>query len=161
MLTPCGDSSSVTSAARLDSTPYTSPTEAFNQPNSTMDMDTECPGLPVQKYVDAVEDMELVPKFPRLQAREVPLSPFERLPLELRQGIYRYLGVPIVRKPWLYSTGPTTISRFTFSHWDDNAVVNSQYGSAGTTFDWYHTCSGDDCRYGLKFISVSSRFNQI
>jgi hypothetical protein len=56
-----------------------------------MDMNTEFPGLAIRKYVEPVEDMEPTPKAPELHARGVhsgvrstSLSPFERLPLELR-----------------------------------------------------------------------------
>jgi hypothetical protein len=103
-----------------------------------MDMDTNYPGLPIRKYVQPVEDMELVSKAPKVQARGVrselhctSLSSFGRPPLELRQEIYRHLGIPIAR-------GPVIIFLYTFAHWDANLATPKGYRYAGSTFDMYH-----------------------
>jgi hypothetical protein len=141
--------------------PYKSSTRALDHLNRAMDMDTDCPELPVRKYFEAVEDMDLPSKAQKLQARPTSLSPFERLPLELRQQIYCYLGVPIARK-FTYgrylSDVTGTISRYTFNHWDDNAtrMTGSKYGYSGVTYKGYYTSSDDGNRFhGLSFFNVS------
>jgi hypothetical protein len=83
--------------------------------------------------------MEVTPMVPKSQTREkrpTSLSPFERLPLELRQEIYSYLGVPIARKLHAYDPeNSETVIRYTFGHWDADLAMLKQYGYDGTACD--------------------------
>jgi hypothetical protein len=117
---------------------YKSSTRALNHPNRTMDMDIDCPNLPIRKYVEAVEDMDLTAKAPKLQAYRTSLSPFERLPLELRQKIYSYLGVPIARKFYSDALGAGKVLRYTFGHWDAGLAITKKYRYDGTACAVYY-----------------------
>jgi hypothetical protein len=69
-------------------------------------MDTDCPIVPVRKYVTPIEDLEceegdLGSSKPE---KEVTLSTFERLPRELRQMVYLILGYPVGRQVLIKSS---------------------------------------------------------
>ncbi|KAH7061667.1 hypothetical protein BKA63DRAFT_497764 [Paraphoma chrysanthemicola] len=58
--------------------------------------------LSIQKYVEPVEDMNMLANpVGRTEPRQpVTLSPLERLPLEIRQMVYSWLGYPVGGKLW-------------------------------------------------------------
>ena len=66
-------------------------------------MNTDCPVVPIRRYLDAVEDMAVPSRRTQGTGRAYtrpPLSLFEQLPLEIRQEIYGWLGFPIGGKIW-------------------------------------------------------------
>jgi hypothetical protein len=93
-------------------------------------MDTEYSFIPVRKYQTPVEDVELE-SLPSPTSRQQPLfSAFERLPVELRQRVYSFLGYPVGGKvwmdvpgrnfscDWLYTPARVKIAYFDLWRWD-------------------------------------------
>lgn len=80
--------------SKASTLPHTLTTESTA---STSKMEADFPGLCVQKYVRPVEDMDVSPN--PLERTSFPhtaqLSAFERLPLEIRQMVYSWLGYPV------------------------------------------------------------------
>jgi hypothetical protein len=92
--------------------------------------------------------MELSTRALKLQTRQVrstsvkqahSFSPslVERLPLELRQEIYGYFGVPIGRKFYSDMLGYGTVLRYTFGHWNADLAMTGKYRYSGTTYSVY------------------------
>ena len=91
-------------------------------------MDTDYPVVPIRRYLDAVEDMAVPSRRTQGTNRAYtrpPLSPFEQLPLEIRQEIYGWLGFPVAGKLWKYILTKrgrmrvrSTIRYFRFPRWD-------------------------------------------
>ena len=123
-------------------------------------MDTDYPLVPIRKYLDNIEDM-VVPtslsKVPGCTSRHLPLSPFERLPLELRQEIYGYLGFLIGGKVWRYYYPGrvyyrTTVRYFLFPRWD-----LAPGGSYDVMYATEHPSMQSEC-YGSDQVSYTRAY---